>query len=389
MLRRLAVTLLAQTGLTNVFARRVGVEPFLPAVFLPRYADLGGLPVERLQADLRGIRSFADRDWCEGWGALAGGQEAQADRHERAGDAEAATSALRAALAYHAAGAFPGTTPGRLRAYRETHRIFQRLLDREEHPWQSLTIGTPADSVEGVLSIPAGPGPHPLVIMINGLEGTTPETVLRLPDGARDDLALFCMEMPGTYASPSPCSPDSARSFDAVIDALARRPEIDESAIALIGVSFSGYWAARLAAGNDRLACVVSDGPPLRHSFAPLSAYGKPQIIMEAMRHVTGTRTPLGLALASRALAAALVPYEQIAVPLLVVNGDNDSLCDVRDSIELAGGAPRGLLKLYPGAEHCSMLRRAEATELQLDWIRSHLRPGAVATSHVAAPAGG
>lgn len=375
MLRRLAVTLLAQTGLTNHAARRLGVGPFLPAVFVPRYAGLGGLSEQRLDADLRGIRSFADEDWCECWGALAAEHEAQADGHEREGRAEACTAALRAALAYHSAGAFPGTTPGRLRAYHEAHRVFERLLDRDDHPWEPMEINTPEHPISGLLSLPTHPGPHPLVIIINGLEGTTPETVQRLPASARQEFAVFAMEMPGTYASPSPISPDSSRIFDAVIEALARHPEIDEHAIGLIGVSFSGYWAARLAASNHRLACVVSDGPPLRHSFSPLSAFGKPQIIMEALRHVTGARNVVGLALASRALAAGLRgTYEQIRVPLLVVNGDRDSLCDVRDSIELAAGAPQGLLKLYAGAEHCAMERRAEAATFELDWMRGHLR---------------
>ena len=374
MLRCLAVTLLAQTGLTDHAARRLGVSPFLPAVFVPRYAGLGGLSVEQLEADLRGIRSFADRDWCERWGALAAEQEAQADRHEREGRAEACTAALRAALAYHSAGAFPGTTPGRLRAYHQARRVFERLLDREDHRWEPMEIETPEQPVAGLLSLPTHPGPHPLVIIINGLEGTTPETVVRLPASARDEFAVFAMEMPGTYASPTPISPGSVAIFDSVIEALAGHPAIDEQAIGLIGVSFSGYWAARLAATNRRLACVVSDGPPLLHSFSPLSAIGKPQIILEALRHVTGTHNVIGLALASRALAAELYgSYEQIRVPLLVVNGDRDSLCDVRDSVELAAGAPQGLLKLYAGAEHCAMERRAEAATFELDWMRGHL----------------
>lgn len=387
MLRRLAVTLLAQTVLTDRAARRFGVAPFLPAVFVPRYAGLGGLSVQRLEADLRGIRSFADRDWCERWGALAAEQEAQADRLEREGRAEACTAALRAALAYHSAGAFPGTTPGRLRAYHEARRVFERLLDLDDHRWEPMTIETPEQPVRGLLSLPTRPGPHALVIIINGLEGTTPETVQRLPASARHEFAVFAMEMPGTYASPTPISPDSSRIFDAVIEALARHPAIDEHAIGLIGVSFSGYWAARLAAGNHRLACAVSDGPPLLHSFSPLSVFGKPQIIMEALRHVTGTRNVVGLALASRALAAELRgAYEQIRVPLLVVNGDRDSLCDVRDSIELAAGAPQGLLKLYAGAEHCAMERRAEAAAFELDWMRDHLRRAAAAGGRLRSP---
>jgi esterase FrsA len=379
--RRLGITLLAQTHLTNLAARRLGVTPFLPAVFVPRYAGLGGLPVERMEADVRGIRSFADRDWCEQWAALAAEREAQADRHERAGDSAACTAALRAALAYQSAGAFPGTTPGRLNAYHDARRIFQRLLDHDEHRWEPMSIEAPGHAVDGLLSIPPGPGPHPLVIMINGLEGTTPETVQRLPASARQELAVFAMEMPGTYASPAPLSPGSSRIFDAVIDALAEHPAVDDRAIGLIGVSFSGYWAARLAASNRRLACVVSDGPPLRHTLSPLSGFGKPQIIMDALNHVTGTRNPIGLALAFRALARELRgAYERIPVPLLVVNGDRDSLCDVRDSIELAAGAPQGLLKLYGGAEHCAMERRGEATAFELEWLLGHLRPERHAT---------
>ena len=65
--------------------------------------------------------------------------------------------------------------------------------------------------------------------------------------------------------------------------------------------------------------------------------------------------------------------YGQIKVPLLVINGDRDTLLSTQDSIDLAKGAQQGTLKLYPDDDHCAMGHYNDWLDLSQAWLRNHL----------------
>jgi esterase FrsA len=91
-------------------------------------------------------------------------------------------------------------------------------------------------------------------------------------------------------------------------------------------------------------------------------------VIVDALCAVTGSTDALAL---RRALHELSMPqlYSQITVPLLVINGDNDTLCGTRDSIELATHAPHAMLKLYPADDHCAMNHFDQWLELTQNWL--------------------
>lgn len=434
-LRRLFITTCMLTRTTEFAAHRLGAGFFLPALFVLRYASMGGLDPRVFAAQLNGVRSFKDEAWCGYWNALARRQLASiedvlpgfsgafdtssagaspakgpnwtalrdalapfgkrvvelmtsseasaaamscADEQASPGSHQAMTAlrCLVKAITCYQVSAFPGGTEGRMEAYALSRSLFDELIAIvgplvgmviEKH-----RIEVDGDAVEGYLVTPAGCERHPLAIITNGLEGTVQELAIPLLRYHDSGMAVFIMEMPGTYAYRQPMSLASEHIYHAVIDNLSGHPRIDPCRMGFVGVSFGAYWAARMAGTSSKLRCAVACGAPTHHSFKVKGTIGIPDIIIKALLNTTGATTLIGLGLKLKALSLR-ERYRQIKIPLLVINGERDTLLSTQDSIDLAKGAQQGTLKLYPDDDHCAMGHYNDWLDLSQAWMRKHL----------------
>ncbi|WP_185976029.1 S9 family peptidase [Mycolicibacterium sp. 018/SC-01/001] len=430
------VTACAMTRTTNLVARRLGAAPFLPRLFVSRYANMGGLDPAEFAAQVTEARSLAPDRWCDHWNpiaaqylrrcttllrelhqidmpdldnaeALTDGQiealrqslspgavlfadhgpqpSAQAiddlvaaqggDDHRRAAQAFAAIDAWVKALTYYQVSAFPGHDPHRMAAYRRSRDQFDVLVQvlapsigvRVEQI--DVTAGD-GQTVQGWLILPPTPGPHPVVLATNGLEGTVQELAVALLRYRGAGLATFLMEMPGSYAYTEPMSVGSEAIYRAVIDRLVSDDRLDPDRIAMVGVSFGGYWAARMAATDSRLACAVACGAPTHHSFH--GGFGMPDVIIHALAQTLGVSNPIALVRALRRLSIR-DRYADITIPLLAINGTHDTLLSTQDTIDLADAAPDATLLLYPNDDHCAMGHYRQWLDHSQTWLRQHL----------------
>ena len=438
---RVLATLCALTGTTGPVVRRAGARAVLPEVCVPRWARLAAVPPERLAAQLDGVRSFADAQWCEYWseiaercvaqantllrelcaasGArpvavvpssgersvsaalgdlLAPAAEVLADRETAEAGAEIerfvrsrtaggalderlllaarAVVALRSAVGYYLIAAWPGRSPARLRAYSRAQNLFRVLT--EALAWAlGVAMGVTDLVVDGErirlwTMFPVGSDCRATVLVTNGLDGPALELLLPLLRHRNSGPGFVVMDLPGTHTARRPMSIESGRVFAAVLDHLAAHSRVDAGRIAMLGTSFGGYWAARTAAVGSRLRCAVACGAPTHRGFGPAAAIGAPAIMVRTLCDIVGARGPLG---PSRALSALSLRklYQHIAIPLLVVNGDADSIVDVRDSVELAAAARFGVLRLYPGDDHCAMGHFEQWLAMAVAWLREEL----------------
>ena len=451
-LRRCFITACMLTRTTELAAGRLGAGFFLPALFVLRYASMGGLDPRLFASQLHGVRSFKDSAWCGHWNALAEAQLASAgarlpgfasvlsaaplDPSVEPGartwtalgealraalqplgtrvvdwmtrsdaEAEVALSAdpqvspdsrgallvlrcLVKAITYYQISAFPGGSPARMEAYARSRALFHEMA-MIVGPLLGLVIEThridvDGDSLEGYLVTPAGGERHPLAIITNGLEGTVQELAIPLLRYHDSGMAVFVMEMPGTYAYRQPMSDASEAAYHTVIDKLSRHPRIDPRRIGLVGVSFGAYWAARMAGTSPLLRCAVACGAPTHHSFKIKNTIGIPDIIIRALLNTTGARTLPSLGMKLQALSLHGL-YRQIRIPLLVINGDRDTLLSTQDSVDLAAGAPQATLKLYPQDDHCAMGHYREWLDLSQAWLKARLQSHQ-GESHALAP---
>ncbi|OBK41895.1 hypothetical protein A5658_02445 [Mycobacterium sp. 1245111.1] len=440
LLQKLFVTACAVTRSTDLAARWTGAAPFLPALFVLRYANMGGLDHSSFARQIRGARSFRGDRWCAYWNRIAGAHAGQAtdllrslagaepaavldisdpvstaehvdrltewiapavelfadhgpqpdtgtltalvDEHVPTGDRPRVTLAYRAldawvkAITYYQVSAFPGHDPDRMQAYWRSACLFDALVGAVA-PTLGLTLErveiplVGGDAARGYLIVPPGVGPHPVVLTTNGLEGTVQELAIPQLRYRDSGMAIFVMEMPGSYAYIDPMSPESEAVYHRVIDHLAADERIDADRIAMVGVSFGGYWTARLAATNHRLACAIACGAPTHRSFHG-GALGTPQIILHALARTVGAAHPIDLISKLRALSIRDL-YPDITIPLLVINGDHDTLMSTQDSSDLARAAANATLLLYPDDDHCAMGHYRQWLDYSQRWLTEHL----------------
>lgn len=275
----------ALTHTTEAATRRLGPAPFLPKLFADRFTNLGGISKSEFRTQLEGCRSFEDASWTGHWEAFADEYLTTADAAlaelggpstsellaeekvdvralaellapaveilsergaaadptaterfctENPADANAAIAldSLIKAMTYEFVAAWPGWSPLRLRAYERSHVLGEILLTALA-PAMDVTIERveipfgDGDRVRGYFVIPSGAEQPPVVLVTNGVEGTLAEALLPLLTYRSEGMALFVMEMPGTYSYREPLSPAAERVYTKVIDFLAADPRVD------------------------------------------------------------------------------------------------------------------------------------------------------------------
>lgn len=434
--KKVLVSACALTRTTEYATRRVGPAPFLPALFVDRFTHLGGIADEEFRAQLDGCRSFDDARWTTYWQAIAERHVARANQalaqlgvagtdellatadsgireelgarlspavsvladrgpvadpdavakfcaeHPDAAQSADALDGLIKAMVYEFVAAWPGWTPSRLTAYERSHRLAELVLTclapAMDVSIEPVRIPVPGgDVVRGYLTFPLDPGAAemPIVLCSNGLEGTLAELMLPMLTHRHAGMALFVMEMPGTYSYRQPVSPDTERVYSAVVEYLAADPRVDSDRIGMLGVSFGAYWATRMAAVDPQISVAVANGAPAHRSFTSAAALGLPEIMVSTLRNATGSASIHEMAGKLRKLSLAHL-YRHIDVPLLVINGANDTLLSTQDSIDIAIGASEAQLVLYADDDHCAMGHGEQWSALSVRFLREHLVVG-------------
>ncbi|EXL92052.1 Alpha/Beta hydrolase protein [Fusarium oxysporum II5] len=384
--------LLAATRTTEFASRVVGVGTFLPQLSAKRFSTVGGIAEGVFVQQLDSCKSFNDTRWTEHQIALANEQlqhlatfascaifsEARRCSHgantpgtpidedtfpqDGQRGSFIAVSALLMAIAYFFVAAWPGLTPARLKAYRVCEALFDILLDAIA-PTLSLNVERHIVPINGedvkvhALLTTRSETTVPGVLVTNGLEGTNVETMVTvLRTKAVLSSAWFFMEIPGTYASKQPMTKSSSELiYGEVLTFMASHKQVDGSRLGMLGISFGGNCATRMARVDKRLKAVVVNGASLGRSLCLSGSFGMPEVVIRALSSVTGAKTLLDLKSRLDALVGTREGIEQIQCHVFAINGEKDTLISTQDTINLATWAPNSELLLYPDDDHCAM----------------------------------
>lgn len=246
------------------------------------------------------------------------------------------------------------------------------------------------------LTLPAGPGPHPAVVLVHGL-GATHDMMLPQYEQhfAAAGIATLAFDYRNTGSSegqPRQHISTSEQCLDvaAALDHLKSRSEIDGGRIGLWGTSLGGMNVIRVAAKRDDVAaavvqCPIVHGPGAARRLGLLAALRLTPAIAEdllrvivrrgrryvpivgppgslAMVTVAGAESgwnstvPPGCQFDNRITAAdavamvttsALRHAGQVDAPLLVCVCDRETLMDPTYAALVARRAPRGVARHY------------------------------------------
>lgn len=231
-----------------------------------------GLDRAAALATIERLSGLEPEPWTAAWGALADDYAAQA------GGAEDPVERRHLwDQAYQAA--FLGRYPV------PNHPLKAELYDRAreyflaatalEHPALEVVevpfAGRPGegDNVRFYLTLPGGVERPRVVLAWGGIDTWKEESHARLGGLLRArGLAVVLVDIPGTGESPVLASADAERQYTPVFDYLATRSDLDGSRCGVIGASFGGYWAMKLAyTHRDHVAAAVNWGGGVHTTF--------------------------------------------------------------------------------------------------------------------------
>jgi pimeloyl-ACP methyl ester carboxylesterase len=214
--------------------------------------------------------------WAETWAKVGERHEEAGASHEAAGRTDQAREAYLDAAWYYLAARWPNHRhPAKAAvyaragaAYLKAARYFQVPVERVEIPF----AGTPGerDRIPVHFRRPPGAAPAPVVIWSGGIDSTKEERTEGAEVLYRHGFASIGVEMPGTGDSPILASRNGHRQYQAILDWIAARPDLDPNRVNMVGSSFGGYWATSLAHREpERLHAAVNWGGGMHLFFQP------------------------------------------------------------------------------------------------------------------------
>lgn len=299
---------------------------------------------------------FAAAQWTRATGAGVDPHEYRRVTERLTSVADWGPSFLRTGQAYleRAEGAGSPTTAGEclltaakwfhlatLAPYAEAGRAALAADDALSRALTVLEPGARRVSGEGFTGWLRGPADAPATaVVVPGLDSAKEEFLDLVSALLARGLAVYAMDGPGqgVLAATTTLRPDYEQVVSRVVDALG------VARIGLVGLSLGGYFAARAAALEPRVAAVATVSGPFRLDWEHL-----PTPVRDIMARRTGGDAAAA-EFARHVDLAALAP--RIAAPLLVVDGGEDVIPGVTNGEPLAGLAPHGTYLSVPHGDH-------------------------------------
>jgi pimeloyl-ACP methyl ester carboxylesterase len=345
--------------------------------------------LDELRGAVSRLQGTTQDHWVPVWGEHGEKHEEEGDRLEEIGDHESARKAYLQAKTYYAIGRFPGEiTDVKTRISEACARAYRKASAHIDPPLEVVEVPHDGKKVTVHLRIPnEAEGPLPAVLIMCGADVFKEDRGWAAELALENGLATVVMDGPATGENPFPWSPDSVTAWEAAVDYLAARPEVDGDRIGAFGISRGGYSVMQLAGvAPEKVKAVVAnaghpfgyrmtdpemddfvayanqrsewrfgepDGPP---SFSPTTRD------REEERFATWALSELGL-------------VDRITQPVFMINGKHDHLAPIGNIyFMLESGPPaQRSARIYTDGGHCAFKYQSDWAPATFRWLREHL----------------
>ncbi len=237
-------------------------------------ADYGGSTVGECLAAASSITDGDPDSWVRSFGALAERVEALGESCAAAGHVVSARDNFLRASTYHRTAEYyaEGDLERMHELGRRGRQCFERAAVLVDPPLELLAIPFEGGTLPGYFVHPrAGTArdgtPTGTLVVLGGFDSSAEELYFQLgAPGAARGWQVVVFDGPGQAGAmcdnPSfTFRPDYEVPIGAVIDATCDRDDVDPGRVALAGLGFGGYLAARAAAFDARVHALVVDSP--------------------------------------------------------------------------------------------------------------------------------
>jgi len=353
-------------------------------------------PFERVRREdveevLGRLRSLDPDPWGVEWGKLGARYESLGDEQEKRGQRDEAGKSYYLAYEYYRIGRYPvPSSPEKMNCYKGALRNFQKAGRYLDPPVERVEIPFEGKKVVGYLQVPRGLPRPPVVMHWGGVDGWKEDARGQSEALHRLGLATFTIDMPGAGENPLlGQEPGAERTFSTAMDYLAARDDVDGRRIAVMGRSFGGYWAAKMAyVEAKRLRGAVNWGAGVHLTFQ--EEWLRPALTERASQYLMGPASLLDarayifrassleevLQIAPRLSLKTQGLWDQPNAPLLLINGKEDDQHPVEDIyLLLEHGSPKDV-RIFAGAGHMGRVAgqpNREVLDTVCGWLKRRL----------------
>ncbi len=351
------------------------------------------------------IKSTEDEDWVPVWSAVGAEYEKKGDallaRRDRAG----ARQAYVQAKTYYSLARFPSPywsgssicppdmSPMKTQSYEDYLRCYRKSAALLPDKPEIITVTQNGMKATGYLRLPKGASKSnkvPAVLVMCGADMYKEDRERYAENALAQGMAALVVDAPGTGQTTFPHAPESVAAWQAALDVLQKRPEIDGNRIGAFGVSRGGLWVIRLAAHDARIKGLIACAPggagywgtPEERAEWRAAAYERAKTNWFGPR---GSRPPLKEISEEdqrrEFLRWSLKDQDllmNLTMPMYLVNGKIDHLTPIGNLYLLleSGPADGRVARVYPDDGHIAARSEREWGPAAWAWLRGVLTKG-------------
>jgi len=347
--------------------------------------------IDELQATVSALEGTTQDLWVPVWREAGRRHEAVGDLLDSRGDHPGARRAYLQAKTYYSIGRFPGEIASlKKEVSDDCARAYSKACRHIDPPLQLVEVPHAGEVIRSHYRAPgeASPSdPVPAVLVMCGADVFKEDRGWAADMALENGMAALVMDAPGTGENPFPWAPESVSAWEAALDWMAARPEVDGRRLGAFGISRGGYSVMQLAgtAPEKVRAVAANAGHPFgyRMTDAELDEY-----IEHANRRATWVYgdpgDPPSFETTSREqeeerfarwALSELGVVENITMPVLMINGKLDHLAPIGNIyFMLEHGPVTGKeARVYPNAGHCAFEHFADWAPATFRWLSEKL----------------
>ncbi|HVO92808.1 MAG TPA: alpha/beta fold hydrolase [Terriglobales bacterium] len=335
--------------------------------------------LEDVESVLSNLTSQDPDLWAREWSRVAEPYEERGAELERAGKFDNARQAYLQAYSYYATGRYPTPhTTGKMKCLLKSLELYEKAGRFFTPPLERVEVDAKFGKIPLYLRLPQDGEPHAIVIHFGGIDSFKAESYDYDEALQKAGLASCAVDMPGVGESPIKASSTGDALFSVVIDYLNRRADIDPERIAIMGRSFGGYWAAKMAyVEASRLRASVVWGGGIHYFFQEDWLRESTHAESYLMDHDIARCQLFGV----DRIDDLVDPWAQLSLktqgsldkpscPMLLVNGKEDLQTPIADLyLLLEHGAPKSA-RIFPGGH---MGQTPQTLPIIIDWLKNEL----------------
>jgi dienelactone hydrolase len=326
--------------------------------------------------------------WVPVWHEIGRRYEDEGDRLEEVGDYAGSRRAYLQAKTYYAIGRFPGEVSDVKRQISEDcARAYRKACAHLDPPVEVVEFEHQGKTIRAHFRAPVS---HTLVAAVLIMCGAD---VFKEDRGWAQDLCIdngmasLVMDGPGTGENPFPWAPESVSAWEAAIDYLASRPEVDGGRIGSFGISRGGYSVMQLAGtAPDKVKAVVANaGHPFGYVMPDdeLEEFVRVRNERAAWRFggpddppsFPGTSVEKEREDFTRWALSEQGILDNITMPVLMINGKLDHLAPIGNIYFMleTGPATGKEARVYADAGHCAFKYYDHWAPATFKWLSEKL----------------